>query len=462
MKRQNRTALLNILSVVLLRGISIVTAPLFSRLLGTSGYGVVNIYNVWVCAIACVFPLQTMGTLVNAQVEYEGEERKRYQSSAMFLSVLSYGLCTLATVLFLQPVAELLKLSEKLVLMMLLQAFGTYCVNFLTTKYVYEFKAGRNLAISVGTTLLNVGLSVALILGVPGEEPYINRIWGTALTNALFGIPACILILKEGRTFFHKKYWKFCIPLAIPFIFYNLSDLALGQIDRIMLQRMMNESVVGQYSMALNLAGIMFAIFGALNNTWVPAFFEDKKNGEEDLVRQRAVNFLEVFTVLSLGFILLAPEVYHIFASRDYWPSTNTIPIVVTSHFLNFLCTFPINFEYYRKKTKMVAIVTVTAAIFNAGLNYLLIRPLGMEGAAIATAVSHLLQLSLHYIYARYRLGKEDYPFPLAMWGKYALCFIPAAVLMYLVDTPWLPRWGLGALIGLWELLRLKKRKVLI
>ena len=36
MKRQNRIAFFNILSIVLLNGISLLTAPLFSRILGTS------------------------------------------------------------------------------------------------------------------------------------------------------------------------------------------------------------------------------------------------------------------------------------------------------------------------------------------------------------------------------------------------------------------------------------------
>ena len=47
MKSRNRIAFFNILSTVLLRGISFITAPLFSRLLSTDGYGVVNIYMTW-------------------------------------------------------------------------------------------------------------------------------------------------------------------------------------------------------------------------------------------------------------------------------------------------------------------------------------------------------------------------------------------------------------------------------
>ena len=79
MKRRNRVAMFNILSTVLLNGISIITGPLFSRLLGTSGYGVFKIYNIWVSVAAILFTLQTQGTLVNARVEYSEEEQKKYQ-----------------------------------------------------------------------------------------------------------------------------------------------------------------------------------------------------------------------------------------------------------------------------------------------------------------------------------------------------------------------------------------------
>ena len=49
----------NILSTVLLNGISIFTGPLFSRMLGTSGFGVLKIYNIWASVAAILLTLQT-------------------------------------------------------------------------------------------------------------------------------------------------------------------------------------------------------------------------------------------------------------------------------------------------------------------------------------------------------------------------------------------------------------------
>jgi len=85
-----------------------------------------------------------------------------------------------------------------------------------------------------------------------------------------------------------------------------------------------------------------------------------------------------------------------------------------------------------------------------------------MAGAAVATLISHSLQLTLHYLYVRFALGGKEYPFPLKMWVGYAAVFAAVAVASVAADGLWLARWGLGAAVGLWELLRIRKRKVLI
>ncbi len=462
MKKRNTVALFNILSVILLNGISFFTGPLFSRLLGDSGYGILKIYNIWAGVIAVLFTLQTHSTLVNARVEYPRELQRKYQSSVMSLTVLIFGLCSGLIFLFLEPVSRLLKLEPLLIGLMLIQAFGTFCVNFLNTRNTYEYKAGRNMLVSLAVTLTNLALSLVLILRLPQESRYMGRIIGISATYGLIGIPVCLMVLLQGRTLYSREFWRFCVVLAVPAVFHNLSDLILGQSDQVMLQHMTSDATVGHYSYAWNFCNIMFVIFGALNRTWCPFFFDEMKEGKLDAMLQKSRNFLELFTVLSCGFILLAPEVYHIYASRDFWPSTGIIPLFVASYYLNFLCTFPVNFEYYHKKTKVVAVVTIAASLLNIGMNYVLIRRIGMAGAALATAISHGSQLLMHHLYASRKLGAGAYPFPVKLWAKYALAFAAVASLVAVTPEAWLLRWGLGAGIGLAELWQIRRRKVLI
>lgn len=461
MKRQNRVAFFNILSTVLLNGISIITGPLFSRLLGDSGYGTLRIYNVWVSVIAILFTLQTQGTLVNARVEYPEEAQKRYQSSVMSLSLLVFLACSATVLVLLKPISAMLKLEPALIGLMLLQAFGTFCVNFLNTKYTYEFKAGRNMVTSLAVTLVTLTLSILLILQLPHETRYYGRIVAIASTYGLIGIPVCILILARGKTFFNREYWKFCVALAIPAVFHNLSDLILGQSDQVMLQHMTDVATVGHYGYAWQFANILFVLFGALNKTWCPFFFEEMKQGKREAMMAKTRNFLELFTVLACGFVL-TPEVFHIYAREDYWSGTTVIPLFVASYYINFLCTFPVNFEYYHKQTKVVAVVTIFSSLVNVVLNYFFIKAIGMHGAALATVLSHGLQLLLHYVYCRFRLKQGEYPFKIGLWAKFALGFLAVMAFAYLTEGIWVIRWGVGAALGIFELLRLKKRKVLI
>lgn len=461
MKRQNRVAFFNILSTVLLNGISFFTGPLFTRLLGDGGYGMLKIYNIWVGVLAIVFTLQTQGTLVNARVEYPEEEQKRYQSAVMTMSLCFFLTCSVLVLLLITPLSGLLKLEPLLIVIMLVHAFGNFCVSFLNTKYIYEFKAGRNMVLSLAITIITLVLSVAFILQLPQEIKYYGRVVAIAGTYALVGIPACIAIFLQGRRFFDRKYWKFCIVLAIPAIFHNLSDLILGQSDQVMLQQMLGEAQLGRYAAAFTFANIMFVIFGALNRTWCPFFFEEMKLGQRENMMRKTANFLEVFTVLSCGFVLLAPEVYHIYTSSDFWDTTWLVPVFVTSYYINFLCTFPVNYEYYHKKTKVVAVVTILASVVNIVLNYFLIRWTGMAGAAIATMISHVLQLCIHHVYTT-NLGGGDYPFPVRSWAGYAAAYLLVVAFAYRTADWMLVRWGVGALIGIAELFRFRIRKVLI
>lgn len=462
MKNKNRIALINFLSNILMKGIAIFSAPVFSRLLGTSGYGIVSVYNIWTNILGVILPMQSNLTIVNARVEYPPEEQDKYQSSILTMSLLGFLGAGVICLVFGGPIASAMHLPRILLAMMLLQAFGNFTTSFAGSKYTYEFKAGRNFLLSVGITLSSIGISLALVLAMPQESRYFGRILGNVIVYAGLGSVLAVGVLRRGRTFFRRDYWKFCLTLSVPMVFYSLSDMVLAQSDQIMLQTMMDSTNVGLYGLAYTFANVLFTIFHSLNNTWMPFFFEDMKQGREEEVRSGARNFLELFTILAMGFVLLAPEVFKIYAGRDFWGGAKLIPLFAAGYYLNFLCTFPVNFDYYHKKNKPVAAITIACALVNLGLNYVLIGAFGAFGAALATTLSHLLQLTLHHIYAGHILGKGRYPYPVGMWLGYGLAFLGAFGCAYLLDGVWLARWGIGAVLGLWELTRIRKRRSLL
>lgn len=461
-KNINRIAFFNILSILLLQGISFISSPLFAHLLGTDGYGNLTSFNIWAGILCTIFSLQTNVTIANARVEYSEDRQLGYQSSVMTLSLLGYAVGTLVIVLFAAPISRGLQMGGLLIALMLLQSFGAFGVNFLSSKFTYEFKADQNMLLSVVVAVSSMAAALLLVMLMPMDQRYFGRVLGNALVYGAVGIAACVWVLWKGRVFFHCEYWRFCILLAAPMVFQNLSYQVLGSSDVMMLKQMAGASDSGIYGLAFTLGGIMFTIFGALNNSWVPFFFDDMKEGKRENAARQANNFLELYTVLSIGFVLLVREVYKLYAPAEFQSGVNLLPMFVASYYVNFLCTFPVNYEYFHKKTGVVATATIIAAVINLGLNYVFILKFGIMGAAVATVLSHVLQFAMHEVYSRCIFGRGDYPFPMRSWIQYAAVFVFSVVLFYAAPDLWLLRWLLGAALGLLELWRMWQRKGLL
>lgn len=461
-KNVNRIAFFNFLSVLLLRSISLITAPLFSRILGTEGYGNLASYTIWTDMLTMIFSLQSNMTIVNARREYPEEEQLAYQSSAMTLSLLAFAVCGVLLAAFSCPISRALNLNRSLLALMLLQSVGAFGINFLNSKFTYEFKADRNMLLSVFVSVATLGASLLLVLSMAQEERYLGKILGTALATGVIGVAACGWVLLRGRTFFKPGYWKFCIALGLPLTFQSLAYYLLGNSDVVMLRQMAGANDSGIYSLAFSVSGILFTLYNALNSSWVPFFFDDMRTGRRENIVRQSGRYLELYTVLSVGFILLVPEVFRFFMEESFWQGIVLLPIFAANYYGNVLCTFPVNYEIHYKKTGAVTLGTVVAALCNLLLNYVMIRAWGMVGAAIATLLARLIQLAMHQIYARRILGKRDYPFPRGpeLGGIAGLTL--AIVLFYLTPNAWFIRWPLAAAVGIWELLRICKRRSLL
>lgn len=463
-KSINRITMYNILSTILLQGIAFFTSPVFSRLLGKTNYGIVSIYNTWVLVISVSFGLQTHSTIAVAKNEFPEWEQKAYQSSILSLSLSSYLIFSVIMMIVIFPLSNVINISKFIYCIMLLHGIGQFCVTFINIKFTYEFDAGKNFILSLITSLCSIGLSMFLIFVLPKEVNHFGRILGNACTYILLSIIIIIFIFSSGRTGYKKKYWTFCIPLCIPIVFHNLSGLILNQSDRVMLQVSTSYATVGIYSLAYSFGSILSTIWNALNNSWVPFYYDFTRNGQNESIRKHAINYTELYTILSIGFILLTPEVYRIFAAEEYWEGTRLISLFSIGFYMIFLYSFAVNYEFFNKKTKVIAIGTSITALINIILNLIMIEKYGMKGAAISTAVSYSIQYLFHIIFAKRieKTSKVAYQFSMRMFIPYVAIFLCTAFICYHIDNSYaLIRWGTALTLGVIELIRVKKRKAI-
>ncbi len=460
MKSMNRIITVNIVSMIILKGIAFFSSPLFSRLLGTSNYGIFSVYQTWATVFAAVFTLQAAGSFSVARSNFALEEQNCYQSSVLSLSLVSYAAFSVLVIVLIRPISNILLLSNTVLIFALLQGFGQYSIEALHSKFTFEFDAHKSFFLSLFYSLCNIGLSLLFISLYSQNENYMGKILGEMLSALLLGVFSFLYIFRRGKTFFNRNYWRFTLPITIPTIFHVLANLILAQSDRVMIQRMVSDSSVGVYSYAVTFAGIISILFNSLNKSWVPFYYEYSRLKDFDSIEEHARNYVELFTILTCGFILLMREVFHLYARYDFWEGTEYVPILAVGAYFVFLYSFPVNYEFYHKKTKLIAVGTTVAAICNVLMNYFFIKKFGTTGAVVATAAAHFLQFLFHYLCSKY-LIQDRFPYRFGLFLPGIIMVFIACAASLLLKNIWFVRWGIGALLGFFLLYKMIRRKAI-
>ena len=455
---KNKITIYNITSTAILQGLAFFSGPIFSGILGTNNYGIASVYLTWVQIASTVFSLQAAGTVALARVSFPMEDQEKYQSSVLSLSTISSAFFSLLTIGIVVIIKNWFDISLPMVIMGLCQAWGLYCVGAMNAKFTYEFKADKNFILSVTTSVLTIGSSLILIHAFPAEDNYWGRIIGQSSIYTLIGIILLVYMLRAGKTVYKKEYWKFTLPLAIPTIFHLLANIVLNQSDKVMLKGIVSNSAAGIYALACTFGAVLQTLWTALNNSWVPFYYEYTRQNQVEKMKKHARNYIELFTILTIGFILLAREVFHIYARQSFWEGTDLIPLFSIGYYFIFLYSFPVNYEFYNKKTKTIAIGTTSAAMCNIVLNYFLINAIGIQGAVIATALAHGLQFGFHFICAK-RINPGEFPFKIIDFipGFVAVCI--TCIIYWVTKELWYIRWSLGAILGVYMLMKIIRRR---
>lgn len=455
--------MLNIVSVFLLQGISFFTAPLFTRLLGTEQYGTLSVYGSWVSIVTCIMGMNVGSSLATAK--YKFKDYYSYRSSALLLGTLISAVMTALGIIFKDTIASFMGMrghGEEIAVLMVVAAFANFITNFSQTSFIYEKKAHINFLYSLTITVTSTGLALLLAFLFASDERYFGKIVGSVVPTVLAAVIMWFVIFMKKPALPNKTYWKFAITFGAPLVFHSLSREVLVHSDKIMMQAFkVSDGDIGIYSVFYSLTAILGTILTALNNAWCPFYYDDLNEKAYDRLNKKCSHYLELFTVLCCGFILLSREVGRIYAGEEYYSGIGVFPILALAIYFTLMYQFPVNYEFFFKKTYIVAIGTAGAALVNIGLNAVLI-PMegpfgGMIGAAIATALSYFALFCCHmFIVSRM---KEKYHLKLRKFLPGLLAVCVCAVLFYVLEDQWYIRWCAGAALGVFELVRIVKRK---
>lgn len=216
-----------------------------------------------------------------------------------------------------------------------------------------------------------------------------------------------------------RSYLKEMVSYSFPLVFSGLSWWINSVSDRYFVTWMLGVSSNGIYSVAYKIPTILSMVQAIFAPAWTLSVYEvyNQKDGNEYISKiYDMFNFIMVFACSGLIFINipLAKFLY----SNEFYQAWKYVPaLLISVVFIGMgACATPILSAY--KKSKLTARGSIYSATTNIILNFVLINYMGIQGAAIATAISYFVS----WIYSITR-AKKSCDFYIN-WKKHGLMYV--------------------------------------
>lgn len=393
------------ISTALQRGISLLTMPIFTRLLTTEQYGIYTIYRSWY-DILLIFGTLNIYTACYSRglLKFRNNQKEFTSSMQVLMSVITVAL----TCIYLCNIEfwnSFLGLSSMYVYALFLEMFFVPAYSLWCMKERFEYRYKKVVFTTLLLAILTPTIGIIAVLGTTYKAE--ARVISYVFVQLLIAIPFCIYNILRGRTAFSKDYWSYALTFSIPLLAHYLSAVILNQSDRIMISRMVGSSEAAIYSVAYTISTMVSILTNAIQHSYMPYTY---KSIEERKIEKVIVTSKEICMLvagLCVIAMLIGPEIIKIFASADYYNAIWIVPPVAASIFFIFLYNLFVNVELYYEKNMPVTIVSCFGAGLNVALNYFFIGRFGYVAAGYTTLFSYIIFVFIHSVLAQRLVTKE-------------------------------------------------------
>ena len=455
-----------LISNVVYKCVSMLTVPIFTRMLTTAEMGTVSVFNSWMSIVSIVATLQiTAGVFNKAMIKYE-EDKDGYTSTILILESCITVILFLIFCAFKSFVETISGLSFTLIIMMFIDIFTGSAVSIWSARQRFDYRYRSVVAYSIISNIVATGLSIIFILLFPSEK-VLAKIAGLTVVRLVGGSVIFLLLIRKGKKVVNLPYWKYSVNYNLPLIPHYLSQMVLNQSDRLMIDNICGKAYAGIYSVACQLALVTQMIITSLHGVLMPWAFKSIKSGNAKVIGKRTIQ-LELFVGgACLLFSLFAPEALYIFGGAEYMKAVNVIPPVCMSVLFITIYTFFGFIEFYYEKTKLIMVASCIVAVANIALNAIFIPIFGFVAAAYTTLACYILYSLSHYWFMK-KICKDNgmsNPFNGKLIFAISIVFTALSILVsFVYNNIWL-RYVLIAIIlmvGFWLLIIKKNYRLIL
>lgn len=394
------------------RSIGFITTPIFTRILTKAEFGAFNNYSSWLSIIMIFVTLNLESTLISARYDYK-DRFDEYILSVLSLSTISVAIWFVFVNVFSDRASSFLGLDISYINAMLLYLVFLPAVDLFQARerYYFEYKKTviTSLILSVGTAFISVLLVQSMNNRLTG------RIIGSVIPTVVLGVVFYSFFINKGKRI-KIEYWKYALPVCLPYIPHLLSMTLLNSMDRVMIDKWCGSEATALYSLAYNCGAIVTLLLTSMNSAFAPWLGEKIAENRTDEIRKFSKIYISAFVLLAIGIMLVSPEVLWILGGESYMEAIYVMTPVSMGCICQFLYTLFVNVEQFKKKTLGMAFASAVAAVVNLSLNYIFIPKTGYLAAAYTTLVGYLCLLCIH-MFLVYRLKLNNVYSYRFVWG---------------------------------------------
>lgn len=427
-KLARETAIYGI-SSILSRLLNFLLVPFYTNFFSPNSYGeLANLY-----AYIAFFNVIFSFGMESAYMKYSSlavtKEEKRKIFSVGFLTIILVStIASLLIIFYSNAIVGFMSLSKE---SLLRYAVPIVFLDALAVLPFAELRMQNKALFFALTKSFNIFVNVALNVAFIAFFNY--GIEGVLLANLIASACSLLILskvlLNEFSIRFDKMIFSKMLRFGAPYIPSGLASIALQVIDRPILEKLTTLEEVGVYQANYKLGVFMMLFVLMFQYAYQPFFLQNaKEKSAKDLFAQTLKYFL-IASSLILIFLTYFVDVIcmanfwgkHVLAP-DYWRGMTIIPIILLAYIFNGLY---VNFTagiFIKEKTIYAPIATVSGAISNIALNFVLVPFYGIFGAALATLFSYIVMALVLFYYSQ-KIYKIDYDF-LAIAKIFALMIV--------------------------------------
>lgn len=388
------------------KGISVITVPVFTRILSTEDYGLVSVFVSWTNIIILFTGLSLhTGVFNTAMIKYN-KQHNRVVSSFLGLTTTLSVVTFAFYLLFRQYINAFLGMSTFLVCLMFVKILLSSAYNLWMSqeRYEYNYKPFVIITLSIAVLVPLIGYFCV----INSNDKAIARITSMTIIECVFYLGIFLYIFSKDKTFYSKELWTYGIKFNVPLIPHYLSGSILNQADRIMISSMVGNSEAGIYSVGYSAAMLMQIVVSSIMSSFIPWQYSKIKTEKINGIKE-CTNVMCIITALvCILFSLLAPELLLILATNEYRQAIYMFPPLTVSVYFLFVYNFFVNIELYYEKKVLVTIASCITAVLNIILNYIAIKYWGYIAAAYTTLICYVFYAIIHYIFMKNILKNKN------------------------------------------------------